>query len=120
MPFDIDEGLELAARLKLAGGRVGAKGALVLRKTVADVVADAKAFAPVDTGYLRSSIYGEVEGDGRSKVMSAVIGAEAYYAVYQEFGTSTQPGTPFLRPALERRVPLFEAAMAQLAETELL
>lgn len=60
----------------------------------------AKRLAPVDTGRLRSSITTNMHVDSEGPVV--VIGTDVDYAVYQEFGTSRQAGTPFLRPALEQ------------------
>lgn len=54
----------------------------------------AKVYAPVDTGRLRNSIEHHPEGDD-----TMVIATDVKYAPYQEFGTSRQSGTPFLRPA---------------------
>ena len=54
----------------------------------------AKVYSPVDTGRLRNSIEHHLEGDD-----TVVIETNVEYAVYQEFGTSRQSGTPFLRPA---------------------
>lgn len=75
---------------------------------VADAVADdARRFAPVRTGYLRSTIErGPVEGD------SIKVNALAHYAAYVELGHRIvawghetgkfQPPQPYLRPALYR------------------
>lgn len=60
----------------------------------------AKAYCPVDTGALRDSIH--IEKD--EEVGWAVVAGdtEINYALYQEYGTVHQPGTPFLTPASER------------------
>ena len=76
--------------------------------------AAAKGRAPVDTGYLRSSI--GVHMTGR---YSGVLEARADYAVHVEYGTRRMRAQPFMRPgekviadyvarewsALERKVP---------------
>jgi len=60
-----------------------------------NIVADAKAFAPVKTGRLRDSI-------GKKIVNRELeVYAEAEYAAYVEFGTSRMRPQPFLRPAFE-------------------
>lgn len=105
----------LSSRIALAGARVGAQGAAALRKTALDIEADAKQLAPVDTGNLKNSISTSFTGDGRSGGMTAEVGPTAEYGIYQEFGTSTQPGTPFMGPAYDRRVPGYLDALAQLA-----
>lgn len=118
--IDISEVAALGSRLQTAGGRVGAKAAAALRKTAYDIEADAKALAPVDTGNLRNSISTTITGDGRMGVMTVEVGPTAEYGVHQEYGTSTQPGTPFMGPAFDRRVPLYTAALAKIAEAETL
>lgn len=120
MPLDTSQAIAVATRLKTAGGRVGARGAAVFRRTVLAIEADAKALAPVDTGFLRGSISSTVTGDGRFGKMTAEIGPTAYYGVFQEYGTSTQPGKPFLTPAFDRQIPGYQAAVAQLAAEDLL
>jgi HK97 gp10 family phage protein len=70
-----------------------------LLKRVADAVAeDARRFAPVDTGHLRSTIHAEpVEG------RAVRVVADADYAAYVELGTRHMAAEPFLRPALYRK-----------------
>ena len=58
----------------------------------------AKDLCPVDTGRLRASITTE-PGDAGGE-FSVRIGTDVFYAIFQEFGTRYQSGTPFLRPAL--------------------
>ena len=60
----------------------------------------AKEYAPVDTGRLRNSISHQAEPDEDA----VYIGTNVEYAPYQEFGTYKMPGTPFLRPALEKHL----------------
>lgn len=112
---DTSQGRALAAKAVTAGVRLGAKGSAVVRRAALAVEADAKALAPVDTGNLRSSISSSFTGDGRGGAMTAEVGPTADYGIYQEFGTSTQAGTPFMGPAFDRQLPGFEAAVAQLA-----
>lgn len=118
--FDGSQMIELSARLKSTGARVGARGSAALRKTAFDIEADAKVLAPVDTGHLMNSIMTNFTSDGRSRVMVATVTAEAEYSAYVEFGTSTTPGQPFMVPAFERRLPGFESAVAQLGGEALL
>lgn len=118
--IDTSEVRALGTRMKSAGGRVGLRAAAALKKTAYGIEADAKALAPVDTGALRSSISTTITGDGRHAGMTAVIGPTAEYGIHQEFGTSTQPGTPFMGPAFDRRVPGYTQALAKLAADETL
>lgn len=57
------------------------------------VQTQAKALAPVDTGFLRGSIDYEVKGE------RGFVGTNADYAPAVEFGTKRQAAQPFLRPA---------------------
>lgn len=114
--IDVSEGRALASRFTTLSGRLGARAAAVLRKTAFDIEADAKALAPVDTGALRASISTTVTGDGRNGSMTAEIGPTVEYGVFQEFGTSTQPGQPYLGPAYDRRIEGYSDALASIIE----
>lgn len=116
MPIDVSEVRALGARLSNAGRRVGAEASQLLRVTAFRIQADAQALAPVDTGFLKSSISPPTfTGNGNAGIMTAEIGPTAEYGIYQEYGTSTQPGQPFMGPAFDRQVPGFTAALADLA-----
>lgn len=71
------------------------------------IIAQAKALAPVDTGALRNSLryktstgQGSFEIDIQLKPGEAAVGSALEYAVYQEFGTRYMKPQPFLRPAI--------------------
>lgn len=67
-------------------------------KRVADrIVSDARSRAPVQTGYLRSSISSVSVESGKSA--NVVVGAP--YAAYVEYGTYKMAARPFLTPAFE-------------------
>lgn len=114
--MQIDTGqLDVVARdLRTNAGKVGARAAMAFRKTILDIEADAKDLAPVDTGALQNSIGHDITGDGRFRTMVGEVGGTVDYEIYQELGTSTQPGKPHLAPAFDRRVPRFIAAVEQL------
>lgn len=82
----------MGAFLKRVEGRSNG----MLQKAALDVERNAKRLAPVDTGRLRSSIR-----NGRLKPGTWFVSANVHYAVHQEFGTRSQAGTPFIRPAVE-------------------
>ena len=71
-----------------------------LARIATRVERNAKRLCPVDTGRLRASITWLVDRDGQG--LNATIGTNVDYAPFQEFGTATQSGQPFLRPALDR------------------
>lgn len=102
-------GVTFTSRLPQIAAAMVPRAAAVVAKTASDVEAAAKTFAPVDTGYLRSSIQAESTGH-----LSAVINAGANYAIYQEYGTRYQTGTPFMVPAAEQVRPAWIAAMGQI------
>lgn len=81
-------------------------------KTTIDTAADARRNAPVDTGYLRSSIATEYEfsGDG----VTGSVEAGANYAVHVENGTSRMAPQPFLRPAFDKHREKWIRAMGQI------
>lgn len=71
---------------------------------------------PVDTGYLRSSIW--ADHDGSSMVF---FYAEADYAQYVEFGTFRMPAQEYFRPAVEAALDILlnEAMSAQEWATQI-
>lgn len=77
----------------------GGPAAIALERTALRVETAAKRFAPVDTGRLRASITTVMGEDSDGLV--AYVGSNVQYAIYQEYGTRFQSGTPFLRPALD-------------------
>ncbi len=83
----------------------------IVRKAAYDVEAHAKSVVPVDTGKLKNSI--TVEFPNQTK---AIIAPHTEYAAYVEFGTHRQRAKPYMRPAAEKVVPAFLAAMKRLEE----
>ncbi len=65
-----------------------AEGALVIAE-------QAEKNCPVDTGFLRSTVFVQEAGD------DVEIGFSAPYASYVEFGTYKMAAQPFLRPAFD-------------------
>jgi len=77
----------------------------VVANTVVDeemnkVTERARAIVPVRTGYLRSTIYSE-----RTGFLGWEVGASAFYAGFVEFGTRYMRARPYLRPAIEEKMP---------------
>lgn len=67
-------------------------------KSTADSIAqDARARAPVDTGFLKGSIESVSLATGKS----AEVRVGAYYGPYVEFGTYKMAAQPFLYPAAQ-------------------
>lgn len=82
--------LELEKALKKVQKQAG-RGLDELGQRVAE---SARSRAPVDTGYLKSSISSQRRGD----VVDVLV--RAPYAAYVEFGTEDEAPEPYLRPAL--------------------
>lgn len=59
------------------------------------IAIEAESNCPVDTGFLRSTVFVKEDGD------DVLIGFDAPYASYVEFGTYKMEAQPFLRPAFD-------------------
>lgn len=103
--------VEYRAAMRLAGATVGARAAGATRKTGANITRDAKINAPVKSGNLRASIGMEVTGDGRRGVMTVSVGPTAKYGKFVEEGTSRMAAQPYLRPATDKHLPGWTAAL---------
>ena len=115
--FDGAEVQSLAKSFEQSAANVGAAAQAVVRKTALDVEKDAKAFAPVDTGNLKSSIgHSDMRTVGQSGVLEVEVGPTANYGAYVEFGTSQHGPAAFMGPAMDRQSSSFVKAMEQLAE----
>jgi HK97 gp10 family phage protein len=73
-----------------------------LASWAADVKAEAMRTVPVKTGYLRSTIYAQVQN------WVVNFGADAAYAYFVEFGTKRMAARPYLWPAIQRYLPQLE------------
>ncbi len=77
------------------------------------IAATARALAPVESGGLRGSIFGQVHRGGGS--VAGSVTASAPHAMYVEMGTSNTPAQPFLHPAFAMgREQLLEAVAARV------
>jgi HK97 gp10 family phage protein len=63
----------------------------------ADMEAQAKDIVPVDTGFLQSTIYHNVDPAS----LTLELGATADYAAYVELGTRRMAAQPYIRPAFD-------------------
>jgi HK97 gp10 family phage protein len=106
----------------------------IVRKAALDIQAQAQQNAPVDTGFLKNSIYtvtsqdstygnaGTPPGDATmlpevaapEDETTAYVAVGASYGIYQEMGTRFQPAQPFLGPAVETVSQSFDAIMQKL------
>ena len=71
-------------------------------------------FAPVDTGFLRSSItVGNPEGGSvRPGDLTVQVGPEAAYGAFVEYGTARAGAQPYMTPASEQAGEWFVTTMA--------
>lgn len=105
-----------------------------VRKVALDLQASAASNAPVNTGFLRSSIYtvtatdstygqaGTPPGDSYllpeaqkpEDDLTAYVAVGANYGIYLEMGTRFQPAQPFFYPAVEEAKVEFQAALDKI------
>lgn len=99
----------LAAEFARAATEAEQAAGQAVRKAGTDVMAQAQTRAPVDTGYLRSSI--SADSIGPTEVE---IGPTAHYGKYLEYGTSRAAAQPYLQPAFDAVAPSLENAISQI------
>lgn len=75
-----------------------------------------QSFAPVDTGFLRSSITVAFTGGVLAGFYQTSVGPEAAYGPHVEYGTSIMAPYAFMGPALDRVAPAFLAAVAAMGD----
>lgn len=109
--IDASELNQVSVDLGNASDGIAELASVVVRKSLLDIEADGKAFTPVDTGFLRSSIGMDIDSDG----LGGDVGPSASYGAFVEMGTSTQAPQAYMGPALDRHSGDFEKALAQLA-----
>lgn len=96
------------------------KVSIIVRKTANDILFEANANAPRDTGYMAGSssvqfgkgIFGM--GAAGDSVTSAIVYWPAHYAAYQEFGTRYIIPKLFATNAAAMMRPIFISAMKSL------
>lgn len=69
----------------------------------------AKQKAPIDTGFLRSSI-----GAGKATQSEVAVNVSAKYGAYQEMGTHRMKAQPYLSPAIDKASKSLKAALEAL------
>lgn len=109
----------------------------VIRKVAFDIQANAQVGAPVDTGFLKNSIYVVTSdssdyGQGASSPpkdasllpevahpdddLTAIIAVGANYGIYVEMGTVRMAPQPYLAPAAEKARRGFEQAISAIED----
>ena len=92
----------MADRFRAAPDKAAGMVRAATTKAVVDTQRLARERAPVDTGYLRASIFTREGAQGATGVIVGEVTAGAEYAAYVEHGTSRQRPQPFMRPAYEQ------------------
>jgi len=99
-----------------------------VKKTALDVQAAAQQKAPVDTGFLKASIYTVTSErstykpdakalpavDKPENDQTAYVAVGAAYGAYVEFGVRHAPAQPYFYPALEEGKKSFDQAVAAI------
>ena len=113
--FDLQGGEQVSSRLqKFSAALRGMPLIQAFRETLLWITADAKRFAPVDTGRLRASITPEVKvAQIRGQEVQGVAGSNVEYAPYQEFGTVFMKGKFYLKRAIEKNAPKLSGAIVR-------
>ena len=68
---------------------------------------ESKRICPVDTGRLRASITHKIEE--KKDEITGIVGTNIEYAIYVEYGTSRMKAEPYLRPSLQKNIPIIKA-----------
>lgn len=98
----------LASRLRVISDGCDAAVALALHDTANFILTLIRAYAPVDTGWLRDSYKKESES-----LLHILVGSMVSYSIHQEYGTVRQSGKPHLRPAFAQGETIFKPAMVR-------
>ena len=98
-------------RLALALAEVGPVAEAAVRAIIRiggrTAYTDARARAPVRTGYMQSTVYVKYDTDG----LGFELGATADYTAFVEYGTVHMSPQPFIVPAFEQSVQVSEFAI---------
>ena len=102
----------MADRFRAAPDKAAGMIRTATAKAVLDTQRVARERAPVDTGYLRASIFTREGAQGATWWGEVQVGAK--YAYWVENGTSTQAPQPYMRPAHEQVRPVFVQMIEQV------
>jgi len=108
---DVSQLNRLAVDLGRAGPAAIPPTRVAIAKTAHNIQATGQMFAPVDTGFLRSSIGTDIRQGG----LAAEIGPTADYGHYVEYGTSRMGPHAYMGPAFDRHAHELEDALGQIA-----
>lgn len=109
MDADASDILRFAEDLGKGGPAIVKEARVAVELATLGTEADAKVFAPVDTGNLRNSIFSTFRG------LVGETGPSAEYGEFVEGGTSRMAPQPYMGPATARHAPLFHEACVDIA-----
>jgi len=108
MDIDVSELNKLSADLGKIGPELVGMVRVLVQKSCADTKRDAQAFAPVDTGFLRSSI--SFDTHATKTGAWGEVGPTADYGRFVEYGTSRTAPQAFMGPSFDRNAALYVKA----------
>lgn len=112
MDIDVSEVNQLAADLGKVGPELIGMVRVLVQKSCADTKREAQAFAPVDTGYLRSSI--SFETHATKSGAWGEVGPTANYGRFVEYGTSRMAPQAYMGPSFDRNAALYVKACEEI------
>lgn len=98
---------KLVSRLRVIAEGADEALSLALHDTANFILILIRAYAPVDTGFLRDSYQKE-----SISLLHILIGTMVNYSIFQEYGTSRQSGTPHVTPAFMAGETIFRESLA--------
>lgn len=116
MSSDFSEVNRLAVDIGKVGAGAQKFASQAVGKTLIDIVADGKQIATEKDVKDSGDLINSITTDFRTGKLSGEAGPTVNYGLYQELGTSTQPGRPYMGPAFDRRAPGLETALSQIAD----
>jgi hypothetical protein len=112
--YGCDEGdkkMRLVSRLRVIADEAPEAVSIALHDTADFILTLIRIYVAVDTGFLRDSYKKE-----SLEQLHIVIGTMVSYSIFQEFGTSRQPGKPHVVPAFQQAGTFFEKTLAERVE----
>ncbi len=96
-----------SVRVDWRGQRVAAQLLAALEEAMEETAAaaeqTARSLVGVDTGEMRDGLHADVERQG--DVVTLTLTGDAPHTIHNEYGTSTMPAQPMIRPAMDQQMP---------------
>lgn len=98
---------KLVSRLHVISDQAPEAVSVALHDTADFILTLIRAFAPVDTGWLRDSYKKE-----SVEQLHILIGTMVFYSIFQEYGTSRMSAQPHVTPAFGQAEGFFKTQLA--------